>query len=64
MDSGRQLVKLFGERFDLLQPDGGVANSSSRKTPATQGAAGAAVRCLEELCGVINTHLKVRRDAA
>lgn len=56
VDSASELVKLYADKFDLLQSGG-----SSPKKPAGSGPSAATVKALEELKTVIKGHLQVRR---
>lgn len=59
MDSASELVKLYADKFDLLQSGG-----SGPKKPAGSGPSAATVKALEELKAVIKGHLQVRRELA
>lgn len=56
MDSAKELVKLYGQKFDLLQPDSAAAAKSS----SGSGPSAATITALEELKAVISNHLAVR----
>lgn len=54
VDSASELVKLYADKFDLLQ-----SGATAPKKPSGSGASAATVKALEELKEVINGHLKV-----
>lgn len=54
MDSARELVKLYGQKFDLLQPDSAAAATAGSASEPSQ----ATIKALEELKGVISNHLQ------
>jgi hypothetical protein len=59
VDSAKELVKLYGQKFDLLQPDSAAAANSS----SASGPSAATIKALEDLKGVISNHLQVKRPA-
>jgi hypothetical protein len=54
VEAAQQMVKLQGEKFDMLQPSGS-SKMAKGANPKLQGALGS----LEELKELINNHLKV-----
>lgn len=59
VDSAKEIAKLLGEKFDLLQPNSPAlaSNASSEGGPSQ-----ATIKCLEELKDIIGNHLKVSTD--
>eukprot|EP00878_Enallax_costatus_P012697 GHUV01013261.1.p1 GENE.GHUV01013261.1~~GHUV01013261.1.p1 ORF type:complete len:331 (+),score=113.78 GHUV01013261.1:65-1057(+) len=56
VDSAKELAKLLGEKFDLLQPNStALVNQASTGSGPSQ----ATIKCLEELKEIIANHLKV-----
>ncbi|WIA15387.1 hypothetical protein OEZ85_002049 [Tetradesmus obliquus] len=53
VDSAKELVKLYSQKFDLLQPDSAAAAKSS----SGSGPSAATITALEELKAVISNHL-------
>ncbi|KAF6266460.1 hypothetical protein COO60DRAFT_454490 [Scenedesmus sp. NREL 46B-D3] len=58
VDSARELVKLYGQKFDLLQPDSAAAATAGSASEPSQ----ATIKALEELKGVISNHLQDARS--
>lgn len=57
VDSAKEIAKLLGEKFDLLQPGSAAVTS---KASSGSGPSQATIKCLEELKEIIGNHLKVR----
>jgi hypothetical protein len=55
VDSAKELVKLYRQKFDLLQPDSAAAAKSSSASGPSQ----ATINALEDLKKVISNHLQV-----
>jgi hypothetical protein len=61
IDSAKELVRLYGDKFDLLQPNSTAAQAKQRDTSsASQGT----IKSLEEVKQLISNHLHVSVKAA
>lgn len=60
MDSAAELVRLYTEKFDLLQTGSSSVGGGGRASGGGGGPHAGAIKCVEELKAVISTHLKVR----
>eukprot|EP00775_Hariotina_reticulata_P008625 gene8625-8806_t len=58
IDSAKELVRLYGDKFDLLQPNSTAGQAKQRDTSS---ASQATIRSLEEVKQLISNHLKEAR---